>query len=172
MTIVLLNICQDKPSIHHHKIYFLEQQEFENYLRLATDQAKEFAQNFINEALPVENVYMLQLNSSLDDRMLTQFDTYPEDEGKVINNADIFQVTQLLLRKTKVPVWIDISVSGVLGHTTVLTLICAGRYTGIINEMYYHSRGLGPFGVKSPVFPANYIEGSKFNISETMKHTL
>jgi hypothetical protein len=48
-------------------------------------------------------------------------------------------------------------------------LLCAGRYTEDINEIYYHKNGTGPFGVKSPNLPIDYTNGSKFNLLEAKR---
>ena len=37
-----------------------------------------------------------------------------------------------------------------------------GRYTDDNSKMYYASRGLGPFGVKSPELPPRFREGERF----------
>ena len=147
----------------------MQEEEFKQLLLSATDQAKQFALNYIKNDLPVDNVYHIRLSLSHDDPSLTQFDIYPEDNGKTIKMADATTVVNTLLRKAKVPVWIDISVSEIIEDKTVLTLLCAGRYSDNEKELYYHQRGLGPFGVKSPNLPADYKEGTKFKVAEKKK---
>jgi len=147
----------------------MQEEEFKHLLLSATEEAKQFALKYIENVLPAENAYHIRLSLSHDDPQLTQFDLYPEDNGKVVEMADVSKVITTLLRKEKVPVWIDISVSEIKKNKTVLTLLCAGRYSDNINELYYHQRGLGPFGVKSPNLPADYKEGTKFKIPERKK---
>ena len=103
---------------------------------------------------------------------MKQFDLYPEDNGKVIELANADTVVETLLRKGKVPVWIDISVTMVQRRKTVLTLLCAGRYSDNTKELYYYQRGTGPFGVKSPNLPIDYKEGKKFWLPDTKKSLL
>jgi hypothetical protein len=147
----------------------MQEKEFKYLLFSATDQAKRFALEYIKNELPSKNVYNIHLSLSHDDPTLTQFDLYPEDNGKVIELANADTAVKTLLRKGKVPVWIDISVEKVQKDRTVLTLLCAGRYSNDMRELYYHQRGLGPFGVKSPNLPINYKEGNKFWLPKTKK---
>lgn len=147
----------------------MEEEEFKQLLLSATDRAKRFALNYIKNELPVDNAYNIRLSLSHDDTSLTQFDIYPEDNGKIIKMADAMTVVSTLLREAKVPVWIDISVSEIIKDKTILTLLCAGRYSDNEIDLYYHQRGLGPFGVKSPNLPVDYKEGIKFKIPEKKK---
>jgi hypothetical protein len=150
----------------------MQEEEFKQLLELATVQAKQFALRYITNDLPKENIYNIHLNISEDNPALTQYDIYPEDNNRVIEKALLPTVIKTLYRKGKVPVWIDISVSEVQDNKTVLTLLCAGRYSPDLQELYYHNSGLGPFGVKSPILPPDYKEGSKFRIPETKKSIL
>lgn len=150
----------------------MQKEEFKHLLLSATDQAKRFALEYIKNRLPSENLYNIRLSLSHDDTSLTQFDLYTEDNGKVIELADVNTVVRTLLRKGKVPVWIDISVTTVQNQKTVLTLLCAGRYSDDTKELYYHERGTGPFGVKSPNLPIDYKEGKKFWLPNTKKWLL
>ena len=145
----------------------MQEEEFKRLLLLATEQAKQFALNYIENELAPVNVYKITLSTSHDDPALTQFALYPDDIGKVVEMADVATTITTLLRKGKVPVWIDISVSEITENKTVCTLLCAGRYSDNINEFYYRQTGLGPFGVKSPNLPVDYKDGTKFRLRET-----
>jgi hypothetical protein len=150
----------------------MQEEVFKQLLISATDRAKQFALRYITNKLPADNAYHIRLSLSHDDPALTQFDTYPEDNGKTIRMADATTVVSTLLRNKKVPVWIDISVTEIIKGKTILTLLCAGRYSDNEKELYYNERGSGPFGVKSPNLPANYKEGTKFRIAEKRKSIL
>jgi len=63
-------------------------------------------------------------------------------------------------------VWIDISVHKLDKYTTTFKLFCAGRYSDDKEEFYYHKGGTGPFGIKSPDLPFDYIDGRKFNLKK------
>jgi hypothetical protein len=144
----------------------MQKDEFRDLLMKATIWSKEFAERFVKNKLPDDNIYRIQLNMSSDDPTLTQFDRYPEDEGKIVEDADLDQVVTTLCRNAKVPVWIDINVRLIKKQKTVFTLLCAGRYSDDPKELYYNSSGQGPFGIKSPVLPVGYSDGVKFNITE------
>jgi hypothetical protein len=135
------------------------------YLLLGTSYASfKFAKRYLSNDLVPEFRYDIQLNLSNDDPNLTQFDTYPEDNGKKYFNLEDKEVVAILCRNNKVPVWIDISVSKSENEKTTLRLLCAGRYTSDNNELYYNERGSGPFGIKSPNLPYGYKEGIKFKL--------
>ena len=123
-----------------------------------------FAQQYLKNKLIPEFRYDVQLNISEDNPDLTQFDIYPEDNGKVEIGLTDKDVCDLLYRKGKVPVWIDIAVHKSDRRTTTFRLLCAGRYSDDKYEYYYQSGGTGPFGIKSPNLPIDYKEGQKFKL--------
>lgn len=106
------------------------------------------------------------LNVSNDNPYLKNFDVYPQDNGKIVELISANEVVDLLYRKNKVPVWIDISVESIHNNCTVLHLLCAGRYSDDFKAIYYQKGETGPFGIKSPVFPPGYENDvSKFYLS-------
>ena len=147
----------------------MEKEEFERLLLLATDRAKQFALNFIKNELPVENAYNLQLSIVDVDYNLAHFDAHIEGNKKIIKMANSGTVIAALLRDAKVPVWIDISVSEIIDEKTILNLLCANKYSENKEDLYYHQLGLGPFGIKSPNLPVDYIEGVHFKLPEKKK---
>jgi hypothetical protein len=143
--------------------------EFQNLLTYSSNVTLGFAKNYLNDDLPDEFRYSVSLNVSMDDTNLKQFDIYPAENGKIVDFIAAGKVVSLLNRKGKVPVWIDISVAYVHKNFTVFELLCAGRYTDKENEFYYLKGGTGPFGIKSPVLPIDYVEGVKFNLKSKPK---
>lgn len=123
-----------------------------------------FAQEFLLNDLKPTFRYDLELNASNDTPEETQFETYPEDNGKKHYNLTDKEVVNVLYRNDKIPVWIDIAVYKSNEETTTFKLNSAGRYSDDKNEFYYAQRGSGPFGIKSPNLPFNYKKGSKFRI--------
>lgn len=113
-----------------------------------------FAKKFVTYDLVPEFKYDLELNISNDDPELTQFDTYPEDNGKKYFDLTDKEVVEILCRNNKNPVWIDIAVTKWDSDKTTFTLLCAGRYSDNKKEFYYTNSGSGPFGIKSPNLPA------------------
>ena len=156
-------------SIYHSQTCIMWEEEFRRLLVSATEQAKTLAMKYVKNSLPANNIYTLRLSLSNDALSLTQFDMYPEDQGKVLELINADMVVETLLRNGKVPVWIDISVTAVRKRSTILTLLCAGRYSDDTNELYYHEQGNGSFGVKSPNLPINYKKGEKFWLPGTRK---
>jgi hypothetical protein len=142
----------------------MQREEFHSLLLSATEKAKIFALNYIENTLPDDNVYRIYLSVSEDDPGIEGFDVYPDDNGKVIKIADANTVVATIVRKEKIPVWIDISVFEVFKGKTVLSLFCAGRYCDNREEWYYRETDFSPFGIKSPVLPIDYTYGRKFTI--------
>lgn len=147
----------------------MDKEKFEKQLQQSTILCKEFSLNYIIDKLPNENLYTIHLNSSQDDLSLAQFDIYPSDNGKIIQEATAIDVINTLWRSKKVPVWINISVSGINNKKTIIKLLCAGRYSSNSGELYYLDNGTEPFGIKSPDLPINYEEGVKFSLHEIKK---
>lgn len=141
--------------------------DFETYLIAASYYAVNIAEKFfVKEKLKYDFVYSLDLNQSGDDCSDPDFDYYPEDDGKKYENQTIKEVVELLCRDNKVPVWIDVHAKKLLKNATEITLFVAGRYTDKKEKMYYNKRGLGPFGVKSPVLPIGWVEGKRFHLGQ------
>lgn len=138
--------------------------EFKFHLEGASIQAYRFGMKYLSNHLPIQFKYNVELNGSSDNPNLDQFEIYPEDNGIVKKGLSNDQIVDLLYRKGKIPVWIDINICKSNNQETTFNLLCAGRYTNIKSEYYYNHNGSGPFGVKSPILPPNYIEGTKFEI--------
>lgn len=138
--------------------------EFQFHLVGASILAYRFARNYLVNSLSINFKYNVVLNGSYDDPALEQFDIYPDDNGIIKNGLSEIEVVDLLFRNNKVPVWIDINVYESNKEETIFNLLCAGRYSNNKDEFYYNHNGSGPFGIKSPILPANFIEGTKFEI--------
>lgn len=142
----------------------MTKEEFLFHLKGASFVAMKFAEAYVKNKLTTNFRYDVTLSVSHDNPSLTQFDVYPEDNGVVKKDLTDEEVVDLLYRKGKVPVWIDINIIKTNRKTTTLMLLCAGRYSDDKNEYYYNSNGSGPFGVKSPALPIDYKEGKKFRL--------
>lgn len=146
--------------------------EFLKLLRKSSRSSYDFAKRHVTNKLPTDFKYSVNLNSSFDDPTLTEFDIYSEDNGKIINLIDENEVVELLCRKGKLPVWIDISVESVYKNKTIFRLDCAGRYSDDEKEFYYNKQGTGSFGIKSPILPISYVEGQKFKLKNNYRKSL
>jgi len=142
--------------------------EFSLLLAQCTRQCVDLAKRYIVEALPESYTYQLLPNQSCDDHQLEDDQTlYPEDSQPSLDDhisLDHDGVVNFLWRNGATPEWIDISVVDITASETVIELLCCGRFTGISTRLYYHAQGTGPFGIKSPALPADYIDGAKFNL--------
>lgn len=137
---------------------------FFELLMTSSKLAYDFAKNFVADELPVNFKYSVNLNESFDDRNSTLFGSFPDDNDKSVELIDAEEVVELLCRNNKIPVWIDISVEGIFNQQTVFRLLCAGRYSSAEQELYYVKNGTGPFGIKSPALPVDFVEGEKFKL--------
>ena len=141
--------------------------EFHTLLLDCSRHSFDFAKKYVLDNLPNDFKYTVKLNASNDDPALKQFDIYPNDNDKIVKLISATAVVDLLYRKDKVPVWINISVESIQKNSTVFELLCAGRYSADSNEFYYFKHGTGPFGIKSPTFPPGYKDdGSKFHLKK------
>ena len=108
--------------------------------------------------------YNVIFAESTNDTNYEEFDIYEEDCGKMKLDLTDSEVVDLLFRKGKVPIWIDINVLKPSRKSTTLNLLCAGRNSDDSEKFYYNHNGSGPFGVKSPKLPIGYKEGTKFKL--------
>ena len=145
----------------------MTKEEFLFHLDGASIIALKFAERYVKDKLVTDFKYDVILSATTDDPRLTQFDLYPEDQGIIKLNLINTEVVDLLYRKNKVPVWIDISVLKSSKTNTTFNLLCAGRYSDNKEEYYYRKNGSGPFGIKGPKFPLDYVEGEKFRLHKT-----
>lgn len=146
--------------------------EFLRLLRQSSALSYDFAKEYVLDELPKDFKYTVILNASDDDpKELPQFDIYPNDNNKKVKLISENKVVDLLCRKGKVPVWIDINVECVFRNKTIFRLLCAGRYSDNVEEFYYQKGGTGSFGIKSPYFPIDYIEGVKFKLKSPYKNS-
>lgn len=138
--------------------------EFLFHLKGSSLIALKFAENYVKNKLTTGFKYNVILNGSNDNPKLVQFDIYKEDDGIIKLDLTDNEVVELLYRKNKIPVWININVLKSSRKSTTFNLLCAGRYSDDKKEFYYNDNGSGPFGIKSPKLPIDYIEGKKFKL--------
>lgn len=142
----------------------MTKEEFTFHLNGASLVALKFAERYVKNKLTTDFKYNVVLNASTDNKSLMQYDVYPQDTGIIKLDLIDDEVVELLYRKNKVPVWIDINVLKSNRKSTTFNLLCAGRYTNNKEEFYYNINGSGPFGIKSPNLPINYQEGKRFRL--------
>ena len=138
--------------------------EFLFHLQGASFQALKFAENYVKTELKTNFRYNVIYAESTNDTNHSEFDIYEKDCGKMKLDLNDNEVTELLYRKGKVPIWIDINVLKSSRKSTTFNLLCAGRYSDDKEKFYYNHNGSGPFGVKIPILPSDYKEGKKFKL--------
>ena len=135
--------------------------EFKNNFTKSTDQAVKFGQEFISNRISNHVTYDIEFNSS-HDKSHVGFDVYKIDDERIDCNLSFEEVVRRVYRDGKVPAWIDISIVKSGRRNTRLNLLCAGRYTDKIEDLYYVSQGTHPFGIKSPLLPPWVKKGDKY----------
>lgn len=142
----------------------MTKQEFLFQLKGASFVTLKFAERYVNDKLATDFKYNTIFTPPNIYGDVDQFDIYPEDEGLIKLNLTDIEVVDLLYRKNKVPIWIDINVLKSSRKTTTFNLLCAGRYSDNKDEYYYKDNGSAPFGIKGPNFPIGYKEDEKFRL--------
>lgn len=142
----------------------MTKQEFLSRLQGASLIALKFAERYVTDKLTDDFKYNVIFTPANHNDDLTKLDVYPEDEGSIKLTLTEIEVIDLLCRKNKIPVWIDISVLKLSKKSTTFNLLCAGRYSDNEEEFYYNDNQLGPFGIKGPTLPIGYKEGEKFSL--------
>ena len=94
----------------------MERVRFESHLRIATDQAIEFARQFVRQELPGKAVFLIYPNQSCDENPRVGDEVvYPEDSLLVGQNHGPWSAAEamgFLWRAGKIPEWIDVAVRG------------------------------------------------------------
>lgn len=131
----------------------MKRERFEALLSIATDHTLAVARSMVVEELRSEVRYQ-PLN----------------ERGVPIGIA--FEKTDLvdqLWRQEKIPEWIDLSVMSVVDTTTIIRVEWSERLVEDESQCVYAKRGQGPFGIKSPVLPPNWISveaSGRFSLSK------
>ena len=145
----------------------MTKQEFLFRLKDASLVALKFAERYVKDKLTTDFKYNVIFTPANTTGNISQFDIYAEDDGIIKLNLTDNEVVDLLYRKNKIPIWIDINVLKSNKKSTTFNLFCAGRYSDNEEELYYNDCGSGPFGIKSPTFPIGYKEGEKFSLKQS-----
>ncbi len=121
---------------------------------------------YVTNQLSERWAYIVLLNQSYDGNRAESEVVFPGDKGRIETVSTEDQVVDLLLRESRCPVWIDISVVGADSEVTLFKLSCAGRYQEDAAQLYYYKQGTQPFGIKFDL-PYDYLEGEKFLLNST-----
>ena len=138
--------------------------DFRVLLIASSFMAVRFRQRYVTQTLPFDFRYNVHLNQSCDDHATPDDVLFPDDNDRVVYCDSESDVVTLLSRDGRCPQWIDISASRIGDTFTEMRLICCGRFTNDRDKLYYTDGGTGPFGLKSPVLPPDYEEGTTFSL--------
>jgi hypothetical protein len=147
----------------------VDKQLFATRLRDTGIAARDFAKQFVDEPLPDDIRYRIRLNSSYDGNPRVGDEVvYPEDSSyaraDAVKECGAEHVVDMLWRDGRVPEWIDACVISETGSTTVIQLMCCGRFTGNEQQLYHQQEGRPPFHMTGPALPPRYEDGQRFSI--------
>ena len=147
---------------------------FAERLRRAASKARDFAQGFVEEALPAELRFRIELNASYDGNPLHAGERlFPADRDphrrRALSNVDEAGALAAFWRDGLVPEWIDLSVVGETGTATLLGALTCGRFTADEGLLYHQGEGYAPFHVLGPSLPVDHVEGRRFSIYDSVQ---
>jgi hypothetical protein len=152
----------------------MDRQAFEERFRRAARRARDFAQSFIEEPLPSELRFRLELNASFDGNPLRENErVFPQDSDprnqRALSNLDEAGALAAFWRDGLVPEWIDLSVVGTTGAATLVGALVCGRFTADDGLLYHLDEGYAPFHVLGPSLPGGHLEGQRFSIHDSVQ---
>ena len=131
----------------------------------SAQRARDFARDLVVEVLPDAVAFRVLFNQSNDDVVPLRASevVYPHDSGRVLPDCAAQTVVDELWRDGRVPEWIDLSVVDVGQGSTVVEVLCCGRFTDDEALLYHKVEGAAPFHVTSPALPPGH-DGSRFSL--------
>ncbi len=143
----------------------MERRVFGERLERGAVAVRDFARTLVVEELPDVVRFRVRLAQSYDDNAGPEAQLFPEDAGRVLHCADAAAVVALLYRDGRVPQWVDLTVAGEDGATTIVEVSACGRFVEDDARLYYHwAPDQAPFGRKGPFLPVGWVEGQRFSI--------
>ena len=91
---------------------------------------------------------------------------------KVGSILQVNDAVEKIMKKDKVPVWIDVMVDRIENRTTVFSLECSDEYESDESKLYYTWSGSAPFGIKCGHFPHEWLTSELRGIPPRMKFRL
>ncbi len=152
----------------------MDRQAFEERFRRAARRARDFAQSFLEEPLPSELRFRLELNASFDGNPLHENErVFPQDSDprnqRALSNVDEAGALAAFWRDGLVPEWIDLSVVGASAAATLVGALTCGRFTADDWLLYHQDEGYAPFHVLGPSLPGGYVDGQRFSIYDSVQ---
>ena len=146
----------------------MDREEFAARLAASAAAARRFAQPRIAEELPPRLAFRVRLNQSYDghpqrpDERRFDEDSAPH-RAATLNKCDAETAVAQLWRDGHVPEWINVAVVDETGTSTVIELVCCGRFTADDSRLYHVQEGAPPFHVLGPALPPK-DDGTPFSI--------
>src|SRR5690554_1342635 len=117
--------------------------EFLFYLQEASFQALKFVENNMKTELKTNFRYNVIFAEPTNETICSEFDMYEDDCGKIKLDLVEEEVIDLLYRKDKLPIWIDMNVLKSSRKSTTFNLLCSIRYLDDEETFYYNHNNLG-----------------------------
>jgi hypothetical protein len=152
----------------------MDRETFADRFRRAAHRARDFAQSFLEEELPPQLRFRVELNASHDgDPLHASERLFPQDSDprrrRAVSNLDEAGALAAFWRDGLVPEWIDLSVVGATGAATLVGALTCGRFTADDGLLYHLDEGYAPFHVLGPSLPGGYVEGQRFSIHDSVQ---
>ena len=152
----------------------MDRDTFAERLRSASQKARDFAQSFLEESLPAELRFRLELNASFDGNELHPGERlFPADSDprkrRALANLDEAGALNTFWRDGLIPEWIDLSVVGTTGPATLVGALTCGRFTADDGLLYHLDEGHAPFHVLGPSLPGDHVDGRRFSIYDSVQ---
>jgi hypothetical protein len=121
--------------------------------------------------------FRVLLNQSVDDiaPLRAPEVVFPQDSRPARGRARALRacgaptVVEELWRDGRVPEWVDLGVADVRRGSTVIEMLCCGRFTDDESLLYHRAEGWPPFHVTSPVLPPDHV-GGRFTLRWMRRH--
>ncbi len=141
---------------------------FDSHCSIAVERCIRLANDFVVQDLSASSVeFRVYPNQSYDENLRPGEEVFPDEslaDDEFHGPWSRDRVLEFLWRSGAVPEWIDVAVEHQEGGTTVVGLRSCGRFTSIPEYLYYTRGDCPPFGVKSPILPPGWTEGTRFDL--------
>ena len=149
----------------------MDRETFAELFRRSSQQARSFAQTFVEEELPAE--LRFRINFTHEKQLHASERIFPKDDDPSTTGSrwsvDEAHALATLWRDGFIPEWIYLSVVGETGTATIIGATACGRFLADDLLLPYQSVGTGPFHVTGPALPNEYVEGQRFSIHERVE---
>ncbi|BDS07387.1 hypothetical protein NT6N_24270 [Oceaniferula spumae] len=136
----------------------MKKSDFTLLFRKAAESAYEVTPRFVTDNLPSRWRFCININEPYEDLKTTE-KSYPNlgmQPHEYTVPLEETEAIDMLWIDGGIPVWIDINVYRTDSEFTYFDLLACNRFSADHSDYYYEDRGMGPFGIKSPIFPPRW----------------